>query len=480
MKLNGAVQEALLSILCFDGAPEGAQFVKALVPLECYDAYFNEIAEQAFAFLDEYKKPPQEHTLDLIDVLKGRYKERREIYERIYQSLIETYRGVNRRFVLDQAAAFVRYQGLKRTCLAAVDHFERDKAELLPEIEKILREGSQQQARLFDPGLILSNTERALKFLERTETDAFPTGIEQLDRLEAGPIRKGLHLFMALSGRGKTWWMVHLAKMAMLNRLKVVHITLEVSEDRLSRRYIQTLFSVSKHKATVIYQNFEKDELQRLIGMDETVLKNRPAFTDPGIHRLLTNKLSLLKQRSPVVIKEFPTGGLKLAQLENYLDGLYSIHRITPDLLIVDGPDNMHKNIKDFRHSLQFLYEGLRGIGVERNCAVAVVSQANRSSLKAKLLNEGSVSEDFSKIATSDVVITYNQTDGEYNLGLARLYIAKNREEKGRAHVLVSQAYDIGQFCLSSVRMVKDSQYWDLIRSKPPIGEIEVDEESKK
>jgi hypothetical protein len=74
----------------------------------------------------------------------------------------------------------------------------------------------------------------------------------------------------------------------------------------------------------------------------------------------------------------------------------------------------------------------------------------------------GKIAEDFRKAATADTVITYNQTPTEYKMGLARLFVAKAREDMKNFQVLLSQAYPIGQFCIDSCRMV-DSTYWPLV-----------------
>jgi len=143
------------------------------------------------------------------------------------------------------------------------------------------------------------------------------------------------------------------------------------------------------------------------------------------------------------------------------------LHRFTVQGLlvancIIDYPDLMAYDPKYKRESLGKIYEQLRGMAVERNMAVCAYSQSNRLGMAAKLIDMGKVAEDFSKTMTADTIITYNQTDAEYKLGLARLFVAKAREDEKHFQVLISQSYAMAQFAIDSVRMV-DSVYWPLV-----------------
>jgi hypothetical protein len=69
--------------------------------------------------------------------------------------------------------------------------------------------------------------------------------------------------------------------------------------------------------------------------------------------------------------------------------------------------------------------------------------------------------EDYSKIAISDAVITYNQTLSEKALGIARLFVTAGRNDEDKFNVIIKQSYPIGQFCLESRMMDRD--YWSIL-----------------
>jgi hypothetical protein len=81
------------------------------------------------------------------------------------------------------------------------------------------------------------------------------------------------------------------------------------------------------------------------------------------------------------------------------------------------------------------------------------------------------VAEDWSKIATSDTVLTYNQTAKERELGLARIYVSNARSEFDKITVLIAQAYSVGQFSLDSALM--QDEYWSQILGDPRGGDDE-------
>ncbi len=131
---------------------------------------------------------------------------------------------------------------------------------------------------------------------------------------------------------------------------------------------------------------------------------------------------------------------------------------------MIDYPKLMKLNATNLRIELGATIEALRGIAIERNCAVIIVHQGNAEAEKASLVTGSMAGEDISIIATSDVVLTYSQTPQEHALGLARLYTSQVRNEESQVQILITQSYQLGQFCLDSVRIKSD--YWDIVEDK--------------
>ncbi len=61
-KLDGSLQENLLVLLCFHD--DHARYVRNLVELSLFDPLYQEIAQKAYNFIDEFKCAPKEHIAD--------------------------------------------------------------------------------------------------------------------------------------------------------------------------------------------------------------------------------------------------------------------------------------------------------------------------------------------------------------------------------------------------------------------------------
>jgi replicative DNA helicase len=458
-RLSGALQENILTVLCFDKA--NAALVRAAVgDYRTFESsVFREVAKHAIDFIDLYKEPIGDHLPDhLEDILKGPDERKAKTYERLLVNLGDSRDTVNSAYVVDSLQKFVRQQNLKAALVAATEAMEDGRIDLA-EVE--MQRGLSSQVVTFAPGFNMSDADSVTALLEDSEEPGFHLNIPEFDRRGIFPRRKELLMFIAPRGRGKSWFATHCAKMALLQRWSVLVVTLEMSEKRYAVRVLQSFFSVSQREAAVRVTRFAVSKDGRLSDLVYETLDS-PALTDDDTKAMLSRRVKReFRKRKPLMVKQFPTGGLDLVQLRAYLDGLERFEGWTPDLLIVDYPDLMKHDVKNKRIELGQLVEGIRGICVERNIAGVVPSQGNRASETATTVTQDQAAEDISKVATADVVITYSQTRAERKLGLARLLADKVRNGEDKVSVLISQAYAVGQFALDSIRL--DDDYWDIV-----------------
>lgn len=454
-----AVQENLICLLAYDDKHCGS--IRNLVEVEWWGGPFREIARRIYEYVDRYKRAPKDHIADLMaDKLDSKKGSESTLYTDILTSIRDQREMVNAEYAMSQLGLYIKRQSLRSVAIDLAKALQRDTDESLEEAERLIKTATVQAATVFDPGLRLSDKDRVLEFLDQG-TSCFPTGIPEFDKRGFGPTRKELWLYIAAAKRGKTWMLIQLAKMAIVHRLRVVHITLEMSEDRSAQRYMQALFAMSKRPDKAIVTKFERDQLGRLTGFDEAEVYPKLSLGDPDIREKLEQKIDQFGSRllSNIFVKQFPTGSLTVRQLEGYLDSLNSSECFVPDLLIVDYPDLMKLDKDNYRLAIDAVYKDLRGIAVERNLALAVVSQGNRLSEKAKNVGSGHVAEAWSKIAHADCIITYNQTESERSMGLARLYVAGGRNDEDKITLCISQNYALGSFVVDSILM-SASNYW--------------------
>jgi len=257
-----------------------------------------------------------------------------------------------------------------------------------------------------------------------------------------------------------SWALSHIGKMCAMQRLKVCHISLEMSEEKTAQRYFQSLCAISKRESEIIYTMLDKDADGRLNGFRVEQL-TRPTLKDEGIEKALIKKAESLHQLNNLLIKRFPTNALTIKGLEAYLDGMDRFHHYNPQILVLDYADLLFLDVNNIRISTGWVYKELRRIAVERNIAVVTASQSNRLGEDSKVISLKHLAEDYSKAGTADDILAYCQTSLELRFGLARLFLAKARDEEREQTVLITQAYRMGQFCLDST-MISD-RYWTLL-----------------
>lgn len=456
------LQENLLTLLIFDEA--NGQLVHNLVDVEHFYGEYRTIAERCYNYRDTYGAAPgREHIHDLLaDILEDKGNSKRGVLLQTLDAMQRLSEGINTDYVLDQANTFVRQQTISRAILKSAQLLQQRREESITDIEAIWSELLRVDSVGFDAGLRLGSTERIINFLNERYVE-FDTGIEAFDQNGIVPYRDSVFLFLAATGMGKSWWLIQLGKRALLRRKKVLHITLEMSEEEVASRYFQSLFSVGKRSGDVSVTSLDISAKGRLSGFEISDIAPEFAFDS----RILDDELKIhMRAFGPrlenLIIKKFPTRGLSPDGLRRYLDTLERVERFTPDLVLLDYLGIMKTDAKDHRISLGRNFEDVRGIAVERHVALGTAHQVSRAGAKQKMASSTDVSEDWSLIGTADRVVTYSATDQERRYGLARLFVDKARSDLDKFGVLITQNYKLGQFILDSVRM--DNKYWDMLR----------------
>lgn len=464
--LIGSQQENLIALLCY--SEQHAQLIRNSVDIALYGGPYRIIATRIYDYIDRFKKPPKDHLPDLFsDKLEGNSANEKALYEDIIFAIHDTFPGINAEYEMSRLEAFIKRQSLRSIAIDLAKALQRDTDESLEEAEALLNKAKGQQLSVFDPGTRLSDKVKALAFLHGG-IQAFPTGIPEFDKRGFGPTRKELLLYVANAKSGKSWFMMHLAKLALMNHLRVCHVTLEMSEERCSQRYLQALFAMSKRREAVTTERLKLDQLGRITGHESAQHMPKLTLADPGIEDTLGKRIDRWGTRvlKNIFIKQFPTRALTVSQLKAYLDNLEATERFTPDILIVDYPDLFKIDKDNFRLGIGQVYQDLRGIAVERNLACLVVSQSHRDAATAKLVGAHNVAEHYGKVADADCIITYSQTEAEQKYGLARLHVAGGRNDEDKISIVITQSYTTGQYVVDSALMV--GNYWETLEEKDP------------
>ena len=253
--LSRSLQENILTLLCFND--EHAKFVRSLTDQYMFEAEYHPIVMAAYQYIDEYNEAPKQHLSEVLDA--GHDEETGKFLKQTLVLLFENNKDLNAEHVVKKLSIFIDQQTTKQKIIELNDlllsNNDPDK-DLLDEVYNIMTDILKSRHVTFEPGLDMGDPQQALRFLEREERDSFSTGISEIDKLGLGPAREELFVFMALLNKGKTWLLTQLGKRALMERAKVLHITLEVSEEIMARRYLQTFFGFTSQEADTWMSKF--------------------------------------------------------------------------------------------------------------------------------------------------------------------------------------------------------------------------------
>lgn len=477
-KLNYTLQENILTLLCHDETH--GRIVSTQVDANLFEGDYRDIALEAVNYWRKYNMPPGDHTADLFsEIIDDPKNKRYHTYRRILTGMRELSASINVAYVMDKLTTFNRMQKLKIAIVSSAEKLTMKQETAVSEIEEVWNDLLRVRENNYDPGMRLTEISRMLKYLEEQQLSEFTTGINELDVRNVVPERGKVLLFLAPAGKGKTWWLINLAKQALLQRKKVVFISLEMGEEELIQRCYQNLFSVPSRDDDdnnwVRTLEFDDERQGRLKGFGEEMVEPDFNLDSDMLRAELETRLSAYGSRyENLIVKRFAPRSVNINDLRSYLDNLEVVERFIPDLLILDYIGRIKTNINQHRLNLGTEFEDFRGLVIERHMAGATAHQVSKKGATANQVRSTHVSEDFSFIMTADKVITYSATEAEIRYGVARLFVAKARSEKDQFGVVITQKYALGQFCLQSALLT--TKYYDFLKAATGSEETDATE----
>lgn len=249
----------------------------------------------------------------------------------------------------------------------------------------------------------------------------YRTWISELDRILS--LRSGqLAIILGVTGKGKTMFLVYLAKVMMMQKLNVVFYTLQLPEDAIAARLDASM------------SNLNMSDLK-------------------SNHKGVISGISKFKStfRSRLIIKGFPSKFLTVEMFKSHLDLLRS-SGFSPDVVIIDYGNLMiggdrKQGFKNPRHEeLGLIYEQLMAVSQEQDLLTLVAHQVKASAWDKPLVTIADAAESSETVMVSPLVISINRSLEEEKTERARIYICKNSYGPDGIVVSFSTDYKKGQF----------------------------------
>ena len=472
-RISGTLQENLLALLAHN--EEHGRVVSKMVTASEFEGDYRVVAERCIDYWAKHDQAPGVHMPDILsEIVEDQKHPKQKSYRRILHGLLDIAPQVNTKYVLDRLHAYKREQQLTKAIIETAGMLATKKELAIGEVEEHWQNVLRSVPVEFDAGRRLDEFEVVLEYLQKNFSE-FTTGVKELDRAGVVPYRGALMILIAVKGHGKSWWLINLGRHAIIQRKKVVHLSLEMSEEEIMLRYYQCLWTIPLREAERIAKT------QWLDIRDNEVVAIKPVEVKADItfeNRTIAQELEIqLLERAHAArnirIKRFPPQTLTPNGIRAYLDNLELTEGFIPDMLIVDYAGLMKTDPNNQRIDIGRNVMELRGIGVERNMAVVTAHQSSKEGAKAKSVRSVHVSEDWSVVHTADTILTFSATEQEKSMGLGRLYVEHNRSQKDHWGVVLTQALSHGKFVRQSARLPSD--YWEQIK----VQEEDEDEEAE-
>lgn len=257
--------------------------------------------------------------------------------------------------------------------------------------------------------------------------------------------------YLAPMKRGKSHTLVDVGVNAMSQGLKVLFVSLEMSESDVVKRFWTSLTGdISEARDDIDYSYFEEQSDGRFT-VEHKYISRKPI------------SLTSISKRQKAMKRMFRGGDIRVLAVPAYSlspDGLdMKIERLVqqeefvPDVIIIDYADIMQPIEKgEYRHQIDGIWKRLRALAQKRKCVVFTASQSGRSSIGHDVDSEN-ISEDIRKLAHVTSMVAINQTEDERKKGIVRFKQLAVREGEMEFRQAVCTQ------CLSIGRMVTDSRF---------------------
>ena len=360
-------------------------------------AYFdaeavNWLAKCILNHFREYKMMP---TLEVFkaEIVKGIDSNNVVLKSEVVSALREVMKSLESHdleYIKNETTQFCKNQELKSALLDCIPKLQKgDYDGIRNRIEDAYKKGNE-----FSTGHdFLSNVEA--RYNEENLVH-ITTGWEVIDELTGGGLpKKKLGTIMGALGSGKSFLAVHLGASALEAGHTVLHITLELDEHEVGRRYDARLSG---------------------IGLDNL------SMHIPEIKKKLNTYTGKL------YIKEF-LGGVTLFGIENYIDQCILLG-IVPDVVIIDYDeliDTPETNLRDDQR-LQLLHrEAKRKIAVGKNVALWIPIQSSREGADEDVMKMTHAANSYGKGREADFSILLSRKEKDKVTNTARLSVGKSR-----------------------------------------------------
>lgn len=464
--------------------------------------YAKQVARWCLMYYQKYGRAPKKHIQDIYEshARKGLPSDQQDMIAEFLQSISKEFQKetkFNAQYGLDQAEEYFKsrsFEVLKEDLESALAINNVQAAELLiSQFKHIKRQADDGINPFTDKQMMVDAFEQ-----ETHPLFTLPGAIGQLlnDQLQRGNFIS----IMAPEKRGKTWWLMELAKRAYKARCNVAFFGLgDMSRNQMQRRFGMMVAGKSwqpKHCGKILIpcldcERNQNDKCHLKWRKNRIGLDGVEKFSDtPDGYRVCTRCIGKplnkfrgaiwYEERGPVTpltwresiraSKHFasrsagkrdfklvcaPAKSMSVADIRARLDVWEDTEGFVPDVVIADYMDILNSepgSSKEDRHKINENWMSARALSLERDCLFISATQSDADSYNRELIGPDNFSEDKRKYAHVTGVLAINQTEEEKAAGIQRLgwVFLRESDYDRRRTVKVIQCLQVGKPCIAS------------------------------
>ena len=331
--------------------------------------------------------------------------------EQIFEGCVEYLSNLEKsdtdeEWLLDKTEEFCQEKAVYNAIMESIGIIDgRDKEKTKGAIPEIL---SKALSVSFDSSIgndWIEDFRARYEFYHKVE-ERIPFDLEYLNAITKGGLpSKTLTCILAGTGVGKSLAMCHFAANNLMDNKKVLYITMEMAEERISERIDANLLDCS---------------------LDD--LKDLPfKMYEKKVERIRS------KTEGKLIVKEYPTASAGAGHFRHLLNELRLKRNFVPDIIYIDylnicASSRMKygSNVNTYM-MIKSIAEELRGLAVEKNVPIVTATQTTRGGFTNSDPGLEDTSESFGLPATTDLMFALVSSEELEALNQIMVKQLKNR-----------------------------------------------------
>ena len=330
-----------------------------------------------------------------------------QVFEGCVEYLSNLEKGdTDEEWLLDKTEEFCQEKAVYNAIMESIGIIDgRDKEKTKGAIPEIL---SKALSVSFDSSIghdWIEDFQARYEFYHKVE-ERIPFDLEYLNAITKGGLpSKTLTCILAGTGVGKSLAMCHFAANNLMDNKKVLYITMEMAEERISERIDANLLDCS---------------------LDD--LKDLP-------FKLYEKKVERIRSKTEgkLIVKEYPTASAGAGHFRHLLNELRLKRNFVPDIIYIDylnicASSRMKygSNVNTYM-MIKSIAEELRGLAVEKNVPIVTATQTTRGGYTNSDPGLEDTSESFGLPATTDLMFALVSSEELEALNQIMVKQLKNR-----------------------------------------------------